>query len=171
MTAGIVNFFAHNISDSINPKNFRHLTLDSVKPMSMEHLQAGFIVWLVSLLFPIFTFFGEWIIVSRIKFLAASIKKAERKEKQRKRKLQEKLVKIEKDKQKILQDKTEPEEEKTETEQKNKVCLEDVEEKLKPQQILNENCKLVQKTNEFVLEAEIEVTIESLYNEIIKTDV
>jgi hypothetical protein len=105
----IVDHFNDDIyRNLINPKQFKHLYLDQETPMALEHLEAGFVVWLVSLVFPIIAFIGEWIarfmdfIVFRSVF-TAYIKSLERNVRNRDRKLQKFLMKMEKVKQESLQ--------------------------------------------------------------------
>lgn len=63
VTAGIINHFAEeDYKNLLNAKNFSKSKLDEVKPLNLEHLEAGFVVWLVTLVFPIVAFIMEWIV-------------------------------------------------------------------------------------------------------------
>lgn len=53
VTCGIVDHFSDQFNDLTYKKKFANLTI---------HLQAGFAVWLVSLIFPVTVFIVEWII-------------------------------------------------------------------------------------------------------------
>lgn len=59
--AGLINNLAYEYTEMINKNRFKHLHTDSVEPMSLEHLEAGFVLWLISLIFPTLAFAGEWI--------------------------------------------------------------------------------------------------------------
>lgn len=62
VTAGIINYFGDDYKDLISVKRFSHLKLSKVKPMNLKHLEAGFVVWLMSLIVPVAAFIVEWII-------------------------------------------------------------------------------------------------------------
>lgn len=61
LPTGIINHLAGNLGNEINSRKFANLTLENVQPMSLKHLEAAFVIWLVSLLFPIAAFIVEWI--------------------------------------------------------------------------------------------------------------
>jgi hypothetical protein len=62
VTAGIINHLANDFKDVVNMKKFSQLKSDEVVPMSLEHLEAGFVIWLVSMIFPFVAFAFEWIV-------------------------------------------------------------------------------------------------------------
>jgi hypothetical protein len=62
VTAGIINHLASEFKDVINTKRFSRLKSEEVEPMSLEHLEAGFVIWLVSMIFPIVAFAFEWVV-------------------------------------------------------------------------------------------------------------
>lgn len=61
VAAGIIDHFADDFKDLTNKKRFSHLKLVEEVPMSLEHLEAAFWVWLVSLVIPTAAFIAEWI--------------------------------------------------------------------------------------------------------------
>lgn len=173
LSNGIVNHFAKDMSESINPKRFSHLGLETVKPMSMEHLKAGFLVWIFSLIFPITAFIVEWIIVLKKNFAAAALKKKEEREKKRRnRKLQQTLIKMKIESEKSLKSqkteaKVETKHVKLITDQKNETCLADSKECDKKS---ISDCKPILNQNKVDLNVEVELTIETLYDEIMEHD-
>lgn len=75
------------------------LTPETFKVMSLEHLKAGFVVWLVSLFFPSIAFMAEWIMTLKnfiiFKIIYANfIKTLIKNMRNRDRKLQKDLKKI-----------------------------------------------------------------------------
>jgi hypothetical protein len=62
LQAGLVDFYGRNFSETINPKRFKHLVIDEVQPMSLVHLEAGFVVWMASILLPVIAFAFEIIV-------------------------------------------------------------------------------------------------------------
>jgi hypothetical protein len=63
LTAGILNIERNDLYEKVNPKRFLHMTVDEVQPMNLEHLEAAFVVWLISMIFPVVAFIVEWIIM------------------------------------------------------------------------------------------------------------
>jgi hypothetical protein len=62
VVAGVIDQFEDNFKDLITKENSLNSKLKEAEAMKVEHLEAAFIVWLVSLIFPITAFFGEWIV-------------------------------------------------------------------------------------------------------------
>lgn len=46
----------------MNPKRYAHLFAASPQVLTMEHLQAGFVIWLVSILVSLTAFTLEWLV-------------------------------------------------------------------------------------------------------------
>lgn len=61
VTAGIVEHLAKSFEHEIIPKSLFKIKRENYQAMSLAHLEAGFVVWLVSLLFPTTAFIIEWI--------------------------------------------------------------------------------------------------------------
>lgn len=62
---GLIEHYDSEYKEKINPKRFLHLQ-DPTGPkvLTLEHLRAGFVVWLVSIVFALAVFSFEW--MSRI---------------------------------------------------------------------------------------------------------
>jgi hypothetical protein len=60
--SGIIHHFSKENKDLFNQKGFAPSKLENFKPMNLEHLEAGFVVWIVTLIFPITAFIFEWIV-------------------------------------------------------------------------------------------------------------
>lgn len=62
-TGGLINQYTEEYFETLNPKRYEHLYPgDEPQVLTMKHLEAGFVVWLVSLSFAIIEFIIEWII-------------------------------------------------------------------------------------------------------------
>lgn len=61
VTAGIINHWTEVFEALVDPKDLIRLKPENYQKMSLKHLEAGFVVWLLSLLFPIAAFIIEWI--------------------------------------------------------------------------------------------------------------
>lgn len=60
--AGLINYYAENFFKSMNQKRYKHLYRDSdPQVLSLKHLEAGLVIWLVSISFAIIAFTIEWI--------------------------------------------------------------------------------------------------------------
>lgn len=59
-TAGIINIFAQEIITSDDKKAYAHLNPQGPQVLTMKHLEAGFVVWLISLNFAVIAFMLEW---------------------------------------------------------------------------------------------------------------
>lgn len=62
VSAGIIDHLGGYDKDLVNPKRFAKLNLDQVQPMNLQHLEAGFVIWMISLMIPVTVFIFEWII-------------------------------------------------------------------------------------------------------------
>jgi hypothetical protein len=66
ITAGILDHFGDENRDLVKDKtfaSFTHSTVDAMQPMSLEHLKAGFAIWLTALCLPVTAFIIEWALV------------------------------------------------------------------------------------------------------------
>lgn len=62
-TGGLIEFYDREYKEQINPKRYKHLQGPfGAKVLTMVHLQAGFVVWLVSVSLSFFVFIYEWTI-------------------------------------------------------------------------------------------------------------
>lgn len=114
VAAGIINHLGNDYKESINPKHYSHLTLEEVEPLSMEHLKAGFVVWLIALIFPIVAFiferiftFGVTIIFDQtfetyIETIGTNVRKRNRKMQKSLRKLEQRKSKADEQKLKVI---------------------------------------------------------------------
>jgi hypothetical protein len=60
---GFIKLFIEQYEECLDPKRFRHLHPgDEPQVLTMEHLKAGFVVWVISFSFAIIAFIAEWII-------------------------------------------------------------------------------------------------------------
>lgn len=65
---GLVEHFVSESYEALNPKYelyLRHKTLnepENPKVLTLEHLEAGFVIWLLSICFAVFAFAVEWIV-------------------------------------------------------------------------------------------------------------
>jgi hypothetical protein len=69
VTGGILEHIINDYNSSVNPKRFAHLNVEKVQPINVEHLEAGFVIWLISLVFPIIAFMIEWIVHLKTPFI------------------------------------------------------------------------------------------------------
>lgn len=60
--AGIIDRLLRNLTEKGDPKRYAHLYKNGPKVLTLEHLEAGFIIWLTSLSFTLIAFISEWII-------------------------------------------------------------------------------------------------------------
>lgn len=60
---GIIEHYNSEYYDYLNIKRYEHLHPSGPQILTLEHLRAGFVVWLVSVIFAILTFGWEWIMV------------------------------------------------------------------------------------------------------------
>jgi hypothetical protein len=59
VTAGLVDYLRNDYKDLMSKKRFAVQNVETA--MSLEHLEAAFALWLVSLIFPVTAFICEWI--------------------------------------------------------------------------------------------------------------
>jgi hypothetical protein len=59
---GLIDHFNKDTKDAFNPKRFAQPSIENFKPMTLEHLEAGFVVWIITLMVPIAVFIFEWIV-------------------------------------------------------------------------------------------------------------
>lgn len=62
LTGGIINHFTDEWFKYLDAKRYAHLYPEGPKVLTMKHLEAGFVLWLVSISFAIMAFSCEWII-------------------------------------------------------------------------------------------------------------
>lgn len=62
LEAGIIDYFNTEHTEYVNPKRYDHLHPNGPKVLTLGHLRAGFVIWLVSVMFAILVFFLEWMI-------------------------------------------------------------------------------------------------------------
>lgn len=58
---GIIDHYNSEFNEYLNPKRYEHLHPTGPQVLTLEHLRAGFVVWLVSVTVAILTFAWEWI--------------------------------------------------------------------------------------------------------------
>lgn len=59
-TSGLINFYVSEFLQKVDPK--RYYKPEEPKVLTMEHLEAGFVIWLISVAFAIVVFIVEWLI-------------------------------------------------------------------------------------------------------------
>jgi hypothetical protein len=69
VTAGIIDHLSGNLKNLINHKRYQKLHFEGFRPMNLDHLKAGFVIWLVAITFPIAAFVAEWIVFGLPKFI------------------------------------------------------------------------------------------------------
>lgn len=63
VTGGFVSFFERQNIESCKPKRFEQFYDErGPKVLSVKNLEAGFVVWIVTVLFAMCSFVGEWIL-------------------------------------------------------------------------------------------------------------
>jgi hypothetical protein len=101
MPTGIINHYSNENKDLLNKKRFESDYLEFVKPMSMDHLESGFIVWLLTLGLPIVAYIFELVatfkdyLIFKCIFMTY-IESLERNPRTRSRTLQKALVEMQK---------------------------------------------------------------------------
>lgn len=58
---GIINHYDEKYARGMDPKVYEHLNHQGAQVLTLKHLEAGFVIWLVSLTFAFVAFLGEWI--------------------------------------------------------------------------------------------------------------
>lgn len=61
-TAGIIEYYESDYKSYLNQKRYEHLNPDGPKVLTMNDLNAGFVIWIVSVSFAIFAFLCELIV-------------------------------------------------------------------------------------------------------------
>lgn len=62
LEAGLIDYLDKDYSEYVNPKRYEHLHPKGPEVLTLEHLRAGFIIWLVSVSFALFVFIAEWVV-------------------------------------------------------------------------------------------------------------
>lgn len=60
--AGIIDHYAADYNDNLNPKQYEHLYRDGPQILTLAHLEAGFVIWIVSICIAISVFICEWLV-------------------------------------------------------------------------------------------------------------
>lgn len=63
--AGIIDHFEEHFKNLISSNRLLFQNLNEAEPLTLKHLEAGFVVWLLSLIFPFLAFIAEWILRSK----------------------------------------------------------------------------------------------------------
>lgn len=58
--AGIVDYYRDEFVQFTKPKRYKHLHNSKPKVLTLKILEAGFVVWLISLFMSFLAFVGEW---------------------------------------------------------------------------------------------------------------
>lgn len=61
--AGLIDYFNGDYSEHVNPKRYEHLHTVGPEVLTLQHLRAGFIIWILLVVVAILTFVGEWIVI------------------------------------------------------------------------------------------------------------
>lgn len=59
---GIVDLLKEEALKYLNPNRYKHLFTQEPEVLSMRHLEAGFVIWLISVCFACLVFALEWLI-------------------------------------------------------------------------------------------------------------
>lgn len=62
VAGGLINHYTAEYDEKLNPKRFEHLHQSGPEILTMQTLEAGFVVWMVSVFFAVLIFMYEWII-------------------------------------------------------------------------------------------------------------
>lgn len=62
-TAGIVEYHVGIDNQLRNPKRYSHLYPDEPQVLTLEHLEAGFVIWLAAVLFAAIVFLLQWLMM------------------------------------------------------------------------------------------------------------
>lgn len=65
LTAGIIDHYTYEWFRFLDPKRYKHLKHYEPKKLKMDQLEAGFVVWLVSIAIAFVVFIVEWLIQLR----------------------------------------------------------------------------------------------------------
>lgn len=61
-TGGIIKQYIEQVTADMNPKRYEHLYVDEPQVLTIEHLEAGFITWLIALSLAIIIYMLEWLV-------------------------------------------------------------------------------------------------------------
>lgn len=64
LEAGLIDYFNSDYLEQIkiNSKRYEHFHPEGPEVLSLEHLRAGFAIWLGSIIFAMLSFVGEWVV-------------------------------------------------------------------------------------------------------------
>lgn len=62
VTAGIVDYHLDNWIHPDDKKKYKHLNLEGPQVLTLEQLEAGFVIWIASVVATIVSFFFEWLV-------------------------------------------------------------------------------------------------------------
>lgn len=71
--AGIIDEYNKEWLDMFNPLRYAHLYPKEPQVLTMEHLEAGFVIWIAALSLSIVAFAAEWIDTFRIYLVFTSM--------------------------------------------------------------------------------------------------
>lgn len=60
-TGGITNHYIDEVIGNFNPKRYDNLYVDEPQILTLEHLEAGFVIWLLAMSFAVCIFMLEWL--------------------------------------------------------------------------------------------------------------
>lgn len=61
ITGGIIEHYVQHVTADADPKRYEHLNVDEPQVLTMNHLEAGFVIWLFVLSLAVVIFLLEWI--------------------------------------------------------------------------------------------------------------
>lgn len=61
VTGGLIEHYNKEFYEALDPKRYDHLYAKGPKVLTLDHLEAGFVIWLVSICFTIVVFACEWL--------------------------------------------------------------------------------------------------------------
>ena len=59
---GIIYYYLDEVLKYLNPKRYEHLYRDKPKVLTIKHLEAGFVIWIISVSTALAAFMFEWLI-------------------------------------------------------------------------------------------------------------
>jgi hypothetical protein len=65
LSGGIINHYTEEWFQYLNPKRYAHLKSQDPEVLKMSDLEAGFMVWLITILIATLAFLFEWIFRSQ----------------------------------------------------------------------------------------------------------
>lgn len=60
--SGIISYYNEFWTEWLDPKRYAHLYMEEPQILTLEHLEAGFVIWLISLTFAVLVFVIEWFV-------------------------------------------------------------------------------------------------------------